>query len=247
MGSFNGMPAPAPAKASPGKAGPARFDRTGPHRRSMLAKVHVAKKQLGLADDDYRAILLRVAGRTSAADCTDRELAQLIEEFTAKGFSAQARKPGPKASGAAPADHPVARKARAMWISLGHLGAIGDPSEAALEAFARRQLGCARMQWADQSLGYRLVEALKAIGERHGWNQSLAGVAAGAHAVVLSRRLVDSLIAKLRSGGLVPASWSVQRVAFDLAGIEIGTVFGDIQEMHRLAAALGGKLREAGL
>lgn len=241
MGSFNGMPA-----TQQGAGKPARFDRTSQHRRSLIAKVHVAKKQLGLSDDDYRAVMLRVAGRTSAADCTDRELVQLVEEFRAKGFSAEARGPA-KMVASKPADHPVARKARALWISLGLLGAVADPSDAALEAFARRQLGCAKMQWADQALGYKLIEALKAIGERHGWSQSLAGVAAGAHATVLSRRLVDALIAKLHSAQLVPADWSVQRVAFDLAGIEIGPVLHDIETMHGVARALGAKLREAGL
>lgn len=244
MGSFNGMPAPKPAAA--GEATPPRLAAISSHRRSLIAKVHIAKQQLGLSDDDYRAVLLRVAGRTSAADCTDRELIQLVEEFTAKGFSAQAKRPAATAA-SKPADHPLARKARALWISLGLLGAIADPSDAALEAFARRQLGCVRMQWADQSLGYKLVEALKAIAERHGWDQSVAGIKAGAHATVLSRRLVDALIAKLRAAELVPADWSVQRVAFDLAGIEIGPVLHEVEEMHRVARALGAKLREAGL
>lgn len=242
MGRFNGMPAPRPAAA--GEAAPPRLSAVSSHRRSLIAKVHVAKKALGLSDDDYRAVMLRVAGRTSAADCTDRELVKLVEEFRSKGFTTEARQPGATAK---PADHPVARKARALWISLGLLGAIADPSDAALEAFARRQLGCVRMQWADQSLGYKLVEALKAIAERHGWNQSMVGVKAGGHATVLSRRLVDALIAKLRAADLVPADWSVQRVAFDLAGIEIGPVLHEVEEMHSVARALGATLRKAGL
>ncbi len=37
-------------------------------RASAIAKVHVAKKQLGLDDEAYRAVLRRVTGRDSAAD-----------------------------------------------------------------------------------------------------------------------------------------------------------------------------------
>lgn len=37
-------------------------------RKNELAKIHLAKKQLALDDDEYRAILLSVTGRQSAAD-----------------------------------------------------------------------------------------------------------------------------------------------------------------------------------
>lgn len=240
MAEFNGM-----RVARPGGA-PARFDRN-PRRRSMLAKVHIAQKQLGLSDDDYRAVLLRVAGRVSAGDCTDAELVKVLDEFAAKGFSAQAkpgaRKPGHATSRGAPADHPVARKARSLWIGLGSLGAIADASEPALETFARRQLGCERMQWANAALGYKLIEALKAIAERAGWAQSTAGVEVAAVPAVLSRRLVDALVAKLKDAGIVPAAWDARRVAWELAGMELALPFGEVEELHRLAAALGAKLR----
>jgi phage gp16-like protein len=145
-----------------------------PERRSLIAKVHVAKKEMGLLDDDYRAMLIEVTGRSSSADCTVAELRKLVEHMKAKGFQPK------KASSAA--DHPFAKKARAMWISLYHLGAIDNPSEQALEAFARRQLGCMKMQWANQAHGYKVVEALKAIAERNGWDQkvtSTRGMQAG--------------------------------------------------------------------
>mgnify|MGYP000164566239 CR=1 FL=1 len=38
-------------------ARPATFDRTSQHRRSMIAKVQVAKTQLGMEEDDYRQII----------------------------------------------------------------------------------------------------------------------------------------------------------------------------------------------
>ena len=65
-------------------ARPALFDASTQHRRALLAKVHVAKKVLGLDDDTYRAVLLRVAGETSAAKCSDAQLVALVKEFEAK-------------------------------------------------------------------------------------------------------------------------------------------------------------------
>ena len=216
-------------------------ERASPHRRGMIAKVHIAKAQLGLSEDDYRGMMLRVTGRSSAAACTDRELEALLAEFYAKGFTATARPNGPR-----PADHPSARKARALWISLHHLGAVINPSEAALEAFARRQLGCDRLQWAHQGQTYKLVEALKAIAERHGWDQSTEGLKRGSITTILKRRLVEAIVAKLRAAGIIPVDWSIERTGFELVGAERkALMFQTVEEVDRLAKALGAKLRSA--
>lgn len=147
-------------------------------RRAAVVKVQIARKELGLADDDYRSILERLTGRTSSAACTDAELGRVLDEFRAKGWTPKAVAGGKARTGTAPipnrpADHPAAKKARALWLSLWNLGEIHDPSEAALEAFARRQLKVERLQWADQALTYKLIEALKAMAERAGWSQQL--------------------------------------------------------------------------
>ena len=169
-------------------ARPARYPVGDQARRGALAKVHLARKELGLEEVDYRAILERITGRTSAADCSMIDLGRVLDEFRAKGWQTKpAARPARKA---APASSPVARKARALWISLWHLGEVRDPSERALEAFGRRQLGVDRLQWADQSQGYRLIEALKAMAERAGWSQDLAGVPGRLQVAMLQSRLV---------------------------------------------------------
>jgi len=152
--------------------------RTAAPRRStspLLAKVHIAKKDLGLDDDTYRDVLERITGQRTAAGLGDAQLIRVLKEFETKGFkpkvvAGSAPASAPK-SGRRPADHPVARKARAMWISLHQLGVVQDPSESALEAFAKRQLKVDALQWADQRQGFRLIEALKAWAEREGWSQ----------------------------------------------------------------------------
>jgi phage gp16-like protein len=208
----------------------------------MIAKIHVAKKQLALADDDYRQILLDVAGRTSSGDCTDAELEKVIKRFEQLGF-----KPIHKnAQSARPAQHPVARKARALWISLYHLNAVRSPDEKALESFAKRQLGCERLVWANQSHGYRLIEALKAMAERHGWAQTDAH----GHAISvmkLREGLCEAILARLKAAGEVPADWTIDIAAFRLCGIEPGANGPITAEGYdNIAHALGRKLRAAG-
>lgn len=164
-------------------------------RRAAVTKVQIARKELGLDDDTYRAMLERITGRASSADCTDAQLGLVLDEMKAKGWkprvvqggrSGPRRKPGPAA-------HPVARKARALWISLHQLGVVRDPSEAALEAFGRRQLGVERLRWAVPSEANGLIEALKAMADRAGWSQDLTGVPAAQHVAELKRRLAERL------------------------------------------------------
>lgn len=222
------------------------LDRNGQDRRLLIAKIHVAKKEMALLDDDYRAMLIEVTSRASSADCTVPELRAMVEAMKAKGFR-------PKKAFAA-ADHPFAAKARALWISLYHLGAIANPSDQALEAFARRQLGCVKMQWANQGQAYKLIEALKAIAARNGWvqqmraTQGLKPVSAEVSLRILKVRLVERIAELLAERRLIPLEWPLGKVAFELAGMERdGPVpLWALGDLDLLARALGEKLREAG-
>lgn len=170
-------------------------------RNSMIAKVHLGAKQLRMDDDTRRDLMARVTGgKRSAADCSDAELDAVLKEYAARGWTptvitgGKARKPGPaRRPGRAAADSPIARKARAMWISLHQLGVVRNPSEAALEAFAQRQLGVVALQWADQGVAYRLIEALKKMAERAGWRQDV-GDLQGAEAVDLLKARLQALL-----------------------------------------------------
>lgn len=175
------------------------------HRRALLAKVHLGAKQLGLDDDTRRDLLARVTGHRSSGDCRDDQLVAVIKEYRRLGWT-----PHAVAGRAAPsptrrvkaAAHPVAVKARALWISLHQLGVVRDPSERALEAFAARQLKVDRLVWADQSQGYRLIEGLKAMAERAGWSQDLSMIKAERAVWTLKTRLVNAQLAKLKRGYL---------------------------------------------
>jgi len=59
------------------------------HRNALLAKVHIAKKELGLDDDLYRVILQDEFGVESAADLRVEELEGLVARFKAKGWQSR--------------------------------------------------------------------------------------------------------------------------------------------------------------
>ncbi|PZO04829.1 MAG: regulatory protein GemA [Alphaproteobacteria bacterium] len=162
-------------------------------RRAAVTKVQIARRDLGLDDSTYRAVLERLTGRSSSTACTDSQLGLVLDELKAKGWKPKAAAKASPRRASNPARHPLAMKARALWISLHQLGAVTDPSEAALESFARRQLGVARLQWAVPSEGAALIEALKAMAERVGWSQDVSGVPAAQQVHVLKARLAELL------------------------------------------------------
>lgn len=160
---------------------------------NRLKTLQIARREMRMDDEVYRDVLQLVVGQRSAAGLDDRQLGKVLDHFKAHlGWkpSRPASRGGRQPAGPRRADHPTARKARALWLSLHQLGVVDNPSEQALEAFAKRQLGVDRLQWANQREGFRLIEALKAIAERAGWSQegSLTEILARLEILVEARR-----------------------------------------------------------
>lgn len=54
--------------------------------KSTLAKIHVAKKQLAMQDEEYRAMLRSVAGVESARDLTSASAHKVLKHLELCGF-----------------------------------------------------------------------------------------------------------------------------------------------------------------
>ena len=138
-------------------------------RRAMLSKIHIAQKDLGLTRDSYEDLLQRVAGVRSAAKCSNQQLDKVLAEFRRLGF-----RPKPKRKRAGRnrplADQPLARKVRALWLSLWNLGEVEDPSEDALAAFVKRQTGLDDTRFLRVDDANKVIEALKAWCDRIGFH-----------------------------------------------------------------------------
>jgi len=221
------------------RAPKAQFDGTTQARRSMIAKIQIARKQLAMNEDDYRQGVFDASGRLSLTECTDNQLHRILEWLKSKGF-----KPLPSARAAA---HPMALKARALWVSLYHLGVVHNPAEPALEAFAKRQLKCERLVWARQSDANKLIEALKSMGERNGWLQHDRCTGKRLDPIALQASLCSAILIKLKDRDLVPAGWALHDAAQKLCRIKNGKDQPwTAEDYQTLASALGGKLRELG-
>lgn len=126
-------------------------------KQAMIAKLHIAKTQLGMADDDYRAMLQR-HGAASSKDMSVAQLESVLQELQAKGFKPTS--PG-KAGKRKQAKGELIGKIRALWLFLFELEAVKDPSEAALASFASRMVKVDDLHWVDDRKAFALIEILK--------------------------------------------------------------------------------------
>jgi phage gp16-like protein len=132
--------------------------------RAMIQKVQIARRQLGLDDESYRAVLLRITGQTSSTACTVRDLDALLREFTRLGFQPRpARKTSPKAQ---------VRMIYAVWADIAHLLRSDADKTAALRSFVKRQTGVDAPEFLDAAQANKVLEGLKAWRTRLRRNQT---------------------------------------------------------------------------
>lgn len=131
-------------------------------RSRLIQKIHVAKRQLGLAEADYRAVLVSATGKESCGAMSEAELNKALEAFCALGFK-QTFKGAPDGKKSQRAG---IRLIFGLWTELGRRELIDNASRPALFAFVKRQTGVEHPDWLDNGQASKVVEALKAIRER---------------------------------------------------------------------------------
>ncbi len=143
----------------------------GKTRQSELAKIHLAKKQLGLDEETYRAVVSRISARfrsdpvDSAGEMTEAERGALLDEFRRIGF--QSAPPAERAADwvTIGPTHPGAqhlRKLLACAYELERIGAVkANRTSIWLRAFIKRQTGCDALQWLTAEDANKVIEGLK--------------------------------------------------------------------------------------
>jgi hypothetical protein len=124
----------------------------------MLAKIHIAKKELALQDAEYRALLSRIAGVASAKDLSEKAAIAVIAEFRRLGWQ-------PKESTRPRAERDDTRKIYALWGAL-HSGPLDRD---ALRAWVLRRFQVAAPEFLKPAQTREAIEQLKA------WQKRLRG------------------------------------------------------------------------
>ncbi|WP_241499349.1 gp16 family protein [Chromobacterium sphagni] len=120
----------------------------------------MAKRELALDDDSYRAILQRIGKQASAADLTVPELNQVLEYLKRSGFKVRSK--ARQAAQSRPlAQDEQHKKIRALWLFLHQIGVVKNPAESALAAYVKRITGSDAMQWLAGDQLELVTESLK--------------------------------------------------------------------------------------
>lgn len=131
-------------------------------RNGKLSKIHIAKKDLCLDDDTYRALLQRVSGVRSAKDLSPRQIDAVLQEFDRLGWqSAPAKQAGRK----------IATPATDRKKLMGKVNAFLAESErswAYADGLALRMFKVERVEWLDAEQLHKMVAALSYDAKRHG-------------------------------------------------------------------------------
>ncbi|WP_350447793.1 regulatory protein GemA [Pseudomonas solani] len=129
-----------------------------------LTKIQIARRQLGMDDDTYRAMLKRTVGAESSKGLTTRQVGRVLVELERLGFepTGKARMPTDRQV----AEPPPERKALVFKIGA-QLAEAGRPWAYA-DAMAVQMFKVARVEWCEPDQLRRLVAALTYDAKRNG-------------------------------------------------------------------------------
>ncbi|MGE8612771.1 MAG: gp16 family protein [Achromobacter veterisilvae] len=132
-------------------------------RQRLIRLVHLARRELKLDTETYRAALRAVTDgkKDSCSLMSAAELQQALDHFKRFGFKVRL-KARLKARPSRPIDqHATSKKIRALWLLLHDLGATENASEEALAAYVKRITRVEALQWIDGQQAERTIETMK--------------------------------------------------------------------------------------
>jgi phage gp16-like protein len=131
-------------------------------RNVELAKIHIlAKKNLGMNDDEYRCMLRQITGKESSAKLNWRQRAEVIDHL-------RSLIDGPKYPGR-PHNMDSYNSRAAQLGKIEALLTIGGKPWAYGDALAQRICKVERLAWVPDGELYKIITALRMQAKREGW------------------------------------------------------------------------------
>jgi phage gp16-like protein len=125
--------------------------------KAKIALIKVAQKQLGMADTDYRALLLRVAGVRSSTELDEARFTAVMAEFARLGFESTANKERRLEAGrfGTHATYQQRKKIAAMWSAW-----KGRADEEGLNRWLENKFHVANPRFLSRELAAKAIAAL---------------------------------------------------------------------------------------
>lgn len=127
--------------------------------QKQIALLHVAKKQLGLTDEDYRAILARYGRSETASELDSAGFTHVMKYLTAIGFrsSFTKRTYGYRPTMATP---PQVDLIRSLWAKF---TGKADDSDEELNKWLHRFHKVSTLRFVDNKRAAKVISSLKAM------------------------------------------------------------------------------------
>lgn len=137
-------------------------NREDQRRNADLAKIHIAKKQLGIDDDTYRLMIQNIGGVASAGDLNQAGRHAVLDHLKKIGFK-QTFKGRPK--------NMEERGSRAAQLKkIEALLTIGKRPWSYADALAKRICKVDKIAWVESDQLYKVITALRKQAKREGWD-----------------------------------------------------------------------------
>lgn len=130
---------------------------------NSTAIINIARQQLDMEEDSYRALLKRVTGETSLRAMTEGQKIAVVEEMKRLGFRVRS---GGKSL--PPSTKPYVRLVHALWKSCHRKGVVEDGSRSALRSFVQKRAGVDDPDFLTYDQAGPIIDALKAMEARGG-------------------------------------------------------------------------------
>lgn len=157
------------------------------NRKAELAKIHIAKKELQMDDEQYRAVLWTVARVDSARDLDAAGRAAVLKHLRSRGFKSRPRRRVAEHPGT---PHNIGREAQLTKIEA-QLADMKLPWSYA-DRIAQQMFGIERVAWARKPAQFRAIIA--ALGVEQSKRAALQQVDALLAELGLDHSYVDRMV-----------------------------------------------------
>lgn len=147
-------------------------------RNNELAKIHIAKKDMALDDDSYRAMIREIGGvdSGSAADLDQPGRSKVIAHLIKSGWRPRSRRGRGRriAAGEILSSDGQVKMIRSMWIQMADAGAVHERSEQGLRSWVRastrryhpQRAGYSAPEFVPEWVAQKVIEHLKSWARR---------------------------------------------------------------------------------
>lgn len=142
-------------------------------RKSLLAQIHIGKKELGLDDETYRDVVEHATGYRSAGACAINQLYDILNVMNEKGADIKPAQRYKKAEhtiedfkkycGEQKAKNEQEGMIFKLWVDICRAGKAHNPSPAGLRGLCNRITGKTASRFCNSPEQSKLIEALKSI------------------------------------------------------------------------------------